>query len=190
METVAAKTNTNARDKRELSLDINVWEQQPGETDMAYSAFKQYLDDEHRKVASHGITAFNWSSEWQWGRRAYEFDKYMQVLDLQDQVRFRRTMFSRQRALAKDALAKVSTWLESTDPTRWTPREAAAMMRVAAQLEQAANGGMEIATTDGEELAKEPSMGEIFKVGPDTAAAIARLLHQTAPRVEVPVDVE
>jgi hypothetical protein len=188
VDTVAGKVETNGKGKRELSMDMPIWEQQPEESTLAYEAFKNYLDDETRRVASHGATAWNWSSEWQWGRRAYEFDKYMMTVDLQDQIRFRRTMFDRQRKLARNALAKVGEWLEGTDPKTWTPRDAATMLRVAAQLEQAANGGMEIATTDGEEIAAEPQLRDIMQIPADLEADMARLLHRAVPRVELPVE--
>ena len=181
---MASRIEVRAKDRHELSQDMPIWEKQPEESDLAYAAFKDYLDDEHRRVGSSGATAYNWSSEWQWGRRAYEFDKYMMTCDLQDQVRFRRTMFARQRTLARNALAKVGDWLESTDPKTWTPREAATMLRVAAQLEQAANGGMEIATTDGEEIAAEPKLRDVMQIPADLEADMARLLHRAVPRVE------
>lgn len=185
---MAGRVNTNAQRKRELSQDMPIWEQQPDESSHAYGAFTEYLDDEQRRVASQGASAYAWSSEWQWGRRAYEFDKYMMTVDLQDQIRFRRTMFDRQRKLARNALAKVGEWLEATDPTTWTPREAATMLRVAAQLEQAANGGMEIATTDGEEIAAEPILRDVMDIPAELEADMARLLHRAVPRVELPVE--
>lgn len=160
-----------------------VWERQPEETDQAYAAFQSYLWSLERKVADHGASAYAWSSDWQWGFRAYEWDKDQIQVDLQDQVRFRRQMFDRQRRMARAAQALVEGWFEQTDPSKWTPKDAARFWDLAVRIERTANGGVVSADGVPGSPPLEEKLHEIFQLPPEMEAQLARLLHEGAPRV-------
>lgn len=126
---------------RNIDPDANPWERQHGESQKAYNAFIAWRDSEDRKLAEHGSTAQKWSSQFSWGYRAFEFDRYLARKDAEDMVRYRRTMNDRQRRAARLAQQKVIQWLVALDPTRLTPGEAAKWLEVAVKIERLAGGG-------------------------------------------------
>ncbi len=70
-----------------LDPDVHPWERQPNEGSSAWEAFKAYRDSEHRKVTEHGPNALTWSSHWSWGHRAFEFDRYMDRVEVDAMAR-------------------------------------------------------------------------------------------------------
>lgn len=129
---------------KELDPDRPVWERQPEEPDVAWAAFHEYLMSEDRVVSRHHenrSTAHYFAARWSWAVRAYEWDNYIVGQELQMQLRARVTMNTRHRRVARDAVGKVTEWLDSFDPKKMTPTEATKLLDVATRLEREANGG-------------------------------------------------
>jgi hypothetical protein len=109
---------TVTRDDREqpvarmLAGDLLPWERQPEGGELAYQAFRAWLDSDKRRVTDHGPTAKNWSMRWSWSMRAHEYDVYMGRVDLEEQVRYRRKMNERHRKMA----AVAQSWPVSRFP--------------------------------------------------------------------------
>lgn len=64
---------------RQLDPDRKPWERQPRESEKAFAAFCAYRDaGKDRSITAlqrqFGTTVVIWSPEWQWVKRAYEFD--------------------------------------------------------------------------------------------------------------------
>jgi hypothetical protein len=118
------------------------WEQWDGETDMAFRAFRSWLDSSDRRhLRDFGPSALNWSSRWSWAMRAREYDRHMVRIDTEEQVRHRRKMEARNRQMASVALAKVVQWLNGLTPEKIAKISVADAMRfwlVAERIEREA----------------------------------------------------
>jgi hypothetical protein len=113
------KSDSDSRYAAEtLSADLLPWERQPDEGELAYRAFKAWLDSDHRRVTDHGASAKNWSMRWSWSIRAHEYDIFIARVDLEEQVRYRRKMNERHRKIASAAQSKVVQWLNGLDEKR------------------------------------------------------------------------
>ena len=137
----------NQRAAETLSGDLLPWEHQPGETDAAYQAFKAWLDSDKRRVTEHGVSAKNWSSQWQWSHRAREFDVYMARIDLEEQTRYRRKMNARHRQLGAVAQGKMVAWLNSLDEVRiqaMSPADATRLLDIAVKIEREATPAVDL----------------------------------------------
>lgn len=126
---------------RNIDPDANPWERQHGESNKAYTAFVAWRDSEDRKLHDHGSTAQKWSSQFSWGYRAFEYDRWLARKDAEDMVRYRRTMNDRQRRAARLAQQKVAQWLINLDASTLTASEAAKWLEVAVKIERLAGGG-------------------------------------------------
>src|SRR5262245_17579077 len=171
-----SKLSQNAADRRPRPLDpdINPWDRQPRETVMAYEAFCAYRDSEHRNVSrliAGGMTghARVWSSRWSWPARALSWDRFLTAKDLEDSIRWRRTMNNRQRKAAALAQSKIITWLQQLEPSMLTPTEAARWFEVAVKVERLASGGETSKVEVGGDLRIENMSAE------DVAIALSRL---------------
>lgn len=131
---------SKAKNARQFNPDLMPWEKQPTETDDQYRAFRTYRDSENRRVGEVGPTAENWSSMWSWGWRAYQWDLYVAAQADQEMVRYRLQMNERHRAVAGVAVSKVVQWLQSMDPTKMRPAEAARWFEVAVRVQREASG--------------------------------------------------
>jgi len=167
---------------RPLDPDLNPWERQPGESVRAFRAFKSYRDSDDRKVTDHGgQSAARWSGQWSWGYRAYEFDRYMDRLDVEAMARYRRAMSERHRALARSGLGKMVQWLQTVDGSRLSPSEAVRLFETAVRVERLASGaqappGLPEESREGPEP-PEPSLADLLDLSPEQEAALARQLH-------------
>ena len=124
-----------------LSADLLPWERQPEEGELAYQAFRAWLDSDKRRVTDHGPTAKNWSMRHQWSYRAHEYDVYMARVDLEDQVRYRRRMNARHRQIGSVAQSKVVMWLNQLTDDKiaaMSPADATRLLDVAVRIERAA----------------------------------------------------
>lgn len=136
----SSPSTTPGKLARNLDNDHPVWERQPKETDKAWAAFEAYRDSDDRKVTAHGPTAGVWSSQWSWGYRAFEYDKFLARKDAEDLVRYRRKMNERQRRAASLAQSKVIQWLMQLDPSTLSASEASRWLEVAVKIERLAGG--------------------------------------------------
>lgn len=136
-------SNTNAgsaRHQRFLDPDVLPWERQAGEPDGAYDGFLVYRGQERRSTRDVGPSAGRWSSDWLWGVRVLEWDRFVQRQDDELLVRYRLSMNERQRATARFAQQKLIQWLTDLDPARLTPNEAARWFEVSVRVEREAAG--------------------------------------------------
>ena len=187
------KPSERALERRPVPLDpdTNPWDRQPRETAKAYEAFCRYRDSDHRNVArlmAEGGTAQyrTWSSKWQWSGRALSWDRFLTTKDLEDAMRWRRTMNNRQRRAAALAQSKIIEWLRSLDPVKLTPTEAARWFEVAVKVERLAAGGETAKVEVGGDLRIDSMSAE------DVAVALQRLQTEIGKVVdsEDPADVE
>ena len=123
---------------RNLDPDLNPWDRHPGESKAAYDAFLAFRDDDARRVGSK--SNLNWSGQWSWGFRAFEWDRFLARQDQDELVRYRRRMNDRQRKIASAAQQKVIQWLAAQDVRKWTAGEAARWLEVAVKIERLAGG--------------------------------------------------
>lgn len=135
-----ATTPSTAKRSGKISADRPVWERQEQEPADAYQAFVGFRDSDDRLVKDHGDHAYDWSSYWSWGYRAYEWDIYLARKDEEDAVRYRRQMNQRQRAASRLAQNKIAQFLMNLDPEKLTPQEAARWYEVAVKVERTASG--------------------------------------------------
>lgn len=131
---------STAKKQGKISADRPVWERQAEEPADAYAAFTAFRDSDDRLVKDHGDKAYDWSSYWSWGYRAYEWDIYLARKDEEDAVRYRRQMNQRQRAASRLAQNKIAQFLMNLDPEKLTPQEAARWYEVAVKVERTASG--------------------------------------------------
>lgn len=103
-------------DARPLAPGIELWDRQPRETDQAWDAFRRYRDllqDRSlakiaREVGKSTALMERWSRKWQWNRRAYEYEVYLDRAAQQEAHRERGKMAVRhaqQAQLHMSALA-------------------------------------------------------------------------------------
>lgn len=128
------------RHARDLDPDRPVWERQAQETDEAYKAFQAYLESERRKVTEHGPNALRWSSHWSWGFRAFEFDKHVSAVEMQDLIRYRVKMNQRHRRLASAVQAQVVEALQGFNPAHLKPADLVRWLEVSVRIERLASG--------------------------------------------------
>lgn len=185
----AESTTISSVNARPIDPDRPVWERQQGESSKAYKAFTDYLHSEERVVRNHGAAACRWSPEWSWGYRAFEFDKYMAQVDLDEMVRYRRKMNERHRAISRSFQGKVIQWLASADVTQMRASEIARWFEVAVRVERAATGiDDRFANVDPANAADDPEQSEPEEQPMSFAdvmegldlhnATTARLLHE------------
>lgn len=177
-------------DQRPLDPDIPSWEQQEWETQDQYRAFSIYRDAEDRaatKVAKQADvppgTLRDWREKNSWSLRAYEFDLYLNRLDVEELVRYRREMNKRQRQAARVAQAKIVQWLANMDPATLKPAEAARWFEVAVRIEREAAGArvaeeQGVDRPDAVENEAPVSLAALFEVDPTKEAEIAEALHR------------
>lgn len=128
-----------------LAPDLLPWERQPGEPEMAWQAFKNFLESDKRRVSDHGPSARNWSARYHWSHRAHEYDVYMARVDLEEQVRHRRKMNERHRRVAAVAQSKVVAWLNELDDAKvakMNVAEATRLLDVAVRIERDATSAV------------------------------------------------
>src|SRR5687767_7649037 len=141
-----------------LAPDLLPWERQPDETEGAYAAFKAWLDSDKRRVTDHGPSAKNWSMRYHWSHRAHEYDVFQARIDLEDQVRYRRKMNARHRAIGSAAQSKVVQWLNQLDEKKvaaMSPADATRLLDVAVRIERAATVGVDVEVEDYGEPVRE-----------------------------------
>lgn len=191
---------TGGKMARPLDPDRNPWDQQDGEVEDAYAAFKAYRDSEHRKVTpirhdeqtdtqyvAETSKRKRWSATWSWSYRSMAWDRYVTQQELDDLIRYRRTMNERHRNISRVALSKVAQWLVNVNADTLKPLEAARILEVATRIEREAAGAHmtdDMAPADAlEQSLSSPSLGELLGgVSPDMEAALAELLHSTLGR--------
>lgn len=181
--------SARALERRPVSLDpdINPWDRQPRETVKAYEAFCVYRDSEHRNVsrlmAEGGSQQFRtWSSKWSWAGRALSWDRFLTAKDLEDAMRWRRTMNNRQRKAAALAQSKIIEWLRGLNPVSLTPTEAARWFEVAVKVERLAAGGETSKVEVGGDLRIDTMSAE------DVAVALSRLQTEIGKVVDTDAD--
>jgi hypothetical protein len=124
------------------------WEQQDGETAIAFEAFAIYRDmgaeRSLRKVAatrdSEATRIYAWATEWSWAARvtAYDRDQDRQWRAAQDKQR--KDMAIRHAAMAGAALSKVAARLAALNPDDLSPSELIRWLEVAVKVERQARG--------------------------------------------------
>lgn len=137
-------TVEQAASARPLDPDVHPWMRQPEETDAAFAAFTAYLNQEKRRVHDHGASSFRWSAEWSWRYRAYEYDLFMAQVDLEEQIRYRRAMNERHRAIARSAQGKLVEWLQQLNPQSMTAADATRLLAVVVEMERRATEGADL----------------------------------------------
>lgn len=123
-----------------LDPDRPVWERQPRESAKAYGTFLTWRDSQERNVTAFGRTSKQWSAEWSWGYRAFEWDLYLARREHEDLVRYRLEMNDRQRKTAYAAQQKIIRWLAAVDPLKLNARDAARWWDLAVKVERMAAG--------------------------------------------------
>lgn len=123
-----------------LDPDRPVWERQPRESAKAYETFLAWRDSAERNVTSFGRTSKQWSAEWSWGYRAFEWDLYLSRREHEDLVRYRLEMNDRQRKTAYAVQQKIIRWLRDLDVTKLKPADAARWWDLAVKVERMAAG--------------------------------------------------
>jgi hypothetical protein len=169
-----------------LAGDLLPWERQPEEGELAYQAFRGWLDSDKRRVTDHGPSAKNWSMRWSWSMRAHEYDVYMARVDLEEQVRYRRKMNERHRRMAAVAQSRVVKWLEGLDEkaiARMSAADATRLWDVAVRIERMATstvGAEEDLPDPYSEPARENGLEQrLIEAGLDVEISeVARLLHE------------
>lgn len=136
---IQTEPNTHAR-AHPLDPDANPWERQPGESSKAWQAFLKFRDSEERHVRSIGGSAMDWSREWSWGYRCFEYDRYLDRVDVEALVRYRRTMNKRHRDIAMAAQGKIVQYLQRMDVKDMKPSDLARWLEVAIKVERQAAG--------------------------------------------------
>lgn len=177
---------------RPLNPDIHPWLRQDEETSEAYKAFEAYRDADTRRVTKPDMTEVEksrykrWSAQWSWSARARAWDRYVARQDLDDMVRYRRTMNERHRTIARTALSKAAQWLVNLNPDTMRPSDAARLLEVAVRMEREAAGahlGDEgMLPEQEEETTGEQTLGGLFNVDPETEAALAAAVNAALQR--------
>lgn len=186
---------------RPLDLDINPWDQQPWEVEPAYQAFVGYRDSEHRKVrvpqaegqsdAEHTAEISRrqrWSAQGSWAYRVRAWDRYVTQQDLDDLVRYRRTMNERHRTLGRVGLSKFAQWISNLNADTLRPMEAARLLEVATRIEREAAGanlayeGTLPEQGDGESPGAGRTLAEMLGVDGRMEAELARMIHEATGR--------
>lgn len=121
---------------RHLNPDIPIWERQDQETEAAYASFLKYRDMERRSLKATGGTALRWSRMWSWQQRVLEWDRHIARQDAEAMVKYQVEMNERHRASARVAQSKVIQWLQSLDPKKMSPSEAARWFELAVRVER------------------------------------------------------
>ena len=136
-----------------LDPDRHPWDPQPQEPHDAYLAFVAYRDADKRRVNLPALSPDateeqrrahtsleskrkRWSAVWSWSYRAKEWDRHVSVEELDDLIRYRRTMNQRHRDIARVALSKVASWLVNVNADTLKPAEVARLLEVATRIEE------------------------------------------------------
>lgn len=140
---------SRAANAKQFDPDLLPWEKQPDETDAAYDAFRKFRDMMDRsldKVATgaEGAPSFgtvgNWSSQWSWGWRAYQWDLHSARQEDEQMLRYQIEMNKRHRETAQLAVTKVAQWLIGMQPETLKPADAARWFEVAVRVQREAAG--------------------------------------------------
>jgi hypothetical protein len=131
------------------------WEQWPGESIKAFEAFKTYRDLLHKRTFVEVARLFGcsdtnirqWAVRWSWAERVEAYDRHLDQIDREEQVRARREMRRRQaqigvqlQSLAMHGAATLQKQVDNKLPLHLEPGEIARLCDVGAKLERAARG--------------------------------------------------
>lgn len=128
--------------------EIDLWEQQEGETAKAFEAFCVYRDlGPSRSIAKTGqslgknrVTLEQWSSKYDWVKRATAWDAEQDRIARQAQTEEIIKMRKRHAKLACDMLAKAAAALEVLPPGEVKAGDVSRMVDVASKLERLSRG--------------------------------------------------
>jgi hypothetical protein len=121
--------------------DGEPWERLPGETTLAYSAFRQYRDlgptrtvDQVRGVAP--TSAQRWCSRWDWPARATAWDDEVHRLEDRHRLEAIRSMHETHQRAGRAAMAKAIAALQALQPAEIGASAAARLLELGARLER------------------------------------------------------
>ena len=125
-----------------------LWERQEGESAKAFEAFGVYRDlGPDRSIAKTGqklgknlTTLSEWSSKFEWVKRANAWDDEQDRVARNEQIKEIRKMRERHAKIAERALEKVTEALETIDPQEMSHMDMARFMDVASKLERLSRG--------------------------------------------------
>ena len=128
--------------------EIDLWEQQEGETAKAFEAFCVYRDlGPSRSIAKTGqslgknrVTLEQWSSKYEWVKRATAWDAEQDRIARQAQVDEIVKMRKRHAKLACDMLTKAAEALEVLPKSEIKAADVSRMVDVASKLERLSRG--------------------------------------------------
>lgn len=138
-----------------LDPDRPIWERQEGESNEAWKAFEKYRDMEHRTYREVSSSSGRWSREWSWQARVAEWDRHIARQEAEELVRYRVKMNERHRMIAATAQNKIVQWLQTLEPSKMRPAEAARWFEIAVKVERDAAGAK------GEDLIQSPVEREV-----------------------------
>lgn len=116
------------------------WERLPGETARAYASFRTFRDlgptrGLDRLDVSHQ-TAKNWSSRWDWHRRAEAWDAEQYRVEDAERLEAIRTMHATHQRVARAAIRKAIESLNETPASHIPPGAAVRLLDVGTRLER------------------------------------------------------
>lgn len=137
-----------AKKKAQIEIEPELWELQPEETAKAFEAFACYRDmgpgrsiaKVGRALGKSGVTLENWSTKYDWVKRAAAWDAEVDRIARQEQLDAIKKMRARHAKLASDLLDKVQQEVETLRTGAMTPNEIARITEVATKLERISRG--------------------------------------------------
>lgn len=123
---------------------IYSWEQQPGESSQAFSAFLAYLEmGEERSLAKVGkklgkssALMERWSSKWGWVKRVEDYRKYTLRKEHEKVVKDRSKMIDRHIGLSLKMQKKAMDALDSMPPDQLSARDVKEFLKLATEIER------------------------------------------------------
>ena len=132
-------------------VEVNIWDQQPGESAKAFEAFRVFRDMGLKRsmaAAFHRLSGKDagkgrlsvWSQQHDWANRVIAYDRWVDQRSVNEKFVAIKEMSERHAKMAVIFLNKVVTRLQSIDPETLTPDQLLRWFEVASRVERVARG--------------------------------------------------